>query len=222
LFTLGELSKSLIKNKIKIYQASSSEMFGSEGGNPKSELSQFNPVSPYGVSKLETHNACETFRNKFNMHVSSGILFNHESSRRSNKFVTRKISQGIAKIATGKQTKVELGNMGIRRDWGFAPEYVEAMWLMLQQDVPEDYVIATEESHSIRDFLTIAIEVAGLPGEPEEYVAISNELMRPKDIIDSFGNSQKALMNLGWSARTKINDLVGLMVEHDLAIEGES
>jgi GDPmannose 4,6-dehydratase len=222
LFTLGELSKSPIKNKIKIYQASSSEMFGSEGGNPKSELSQFNPVSPYGVSKLETHNACETFRNKFNMHVSSGILFNHESSRRSNKFVTRKISQGIAKIATGKQTKIELGNMGIRRDWGFAPEYVEAMWLMLQQDVPEDYVIATEESHSIRDFLTIAIEVAGLPGESEEYVAISSELMRPKDIIDSFGNSQKALMNLGWSARTKINDLVGLMVEHDLAIEGES
>jgi GDPmannose 4,6-dehydratase len=96
------------------------------------------------------------------------------------------------------------------------------MWLMLQQDVPEDYVIATEESHSIRDFLTIAIEVAGLPGEPEEYVAISSELMRPKDIIDSFGNSQKALKNLGWSARTKINDLVGLMVEHDLAIEGES
>jgi GDPmannose 4,6-dehydratase len=218
---LNALSKSFLKSKIKIYQASSSEMFGTEGGNPKSELSRFKPVSPYGISKLETHNACETFRNKYDMHISSGILFNHESPRRSNKFVTRKISQGIARIATGKQTKVELGNLAIRRDWGFAPEYVEAMWLMLQQDTPEDYVIATGESHSIREFLAIAIDVAGLPGELEEYVSISSDLVRPKDIMDSFGNPQKAFENLGWSAKTKINDLVKIMVEHDLAMEGK-
>jgi GDPmannose 4,6-dehydratase len=222
IFILDALSKSLLARKIKIYQASSSEMFGISNENPKSELSQFMPVSPYGVSKLETHKVCGAFRDTYDMHVSSGILFNHESSRRPNKFVTRKISQGIARIATGEQIKIELGNLEIRRDWGYAPEYVEAMWLMLQQDTPGDYVIATGESHSIRDFLTIAIDVAGLSGEVEEYVSISSDLVRTKDIVDSFGNPQKALINLGWSARTEINELVRIMVEHDLAMGGKS
>ena len=201
--------------KIKFYQASSSEMFGRMVENPANEDTPFYPRSPYGVSKLYGHWITKNYRESYNMFACSGILFNHESERRGIEFVTRKISDGVAKIKLGLADHITLGNLEAKRDWGYAPYYVEAMWLMLQQEKADDYVIATGETHSIKDFLNAAFKHIGID-DWTPYIKQDPRFMRPAEVDVLRGNSIKAFKELGWKPKTNLSELVKIMVNNDL------
>lgn len=206
-----------VGNSVRIYQASSSEMFGKVREVPQTEQTPFHPRSPYGVAKAFAHQICVNYRESYGMHISCGVLFNHEGERRGHEFVTRKISSNVAKISLGLQEKFSLGTMEPKRDWGYAGDYVEAMWLMLQQETPDDYVVATGETHSVREFVEEALAVAGLPGSPEDYVSIDPAFQRPAEVDLLIGDATKAKEKLGWSPKVDFKALVKLMVENDLA-----
>ena len=203
--------------KIKFYQASSSEMFGRMVENPANENTPFYPRSPYGVSKLYGHWITKNYRESYDMYACSGILFNHESERRGIEFVTRKISDGVAKIKLGLADHITLGNLDAERDWGYAPDYVEAMWLMLQQNTPDDYVIATGEKHSIRDFLEASFNYIGI-NDWESYVKQDARFMRPAEVDVLRGDYTKANKELNWTPKTSFNELVKIMVDNDLKL----
>jgi GDPmannose 4,6-dehydratase len=213
---LEAIRESQIKN-IKFYQASSSEMFGKMIDNPSHEESPFYPRSPYGVSKVYGHWITKNYRESYNMFNCSGILFNHESERRGHEFVTRKITDGVAKIHLGLDDKIHLGNIDAKRDWGYAPDYVEAMWLMLQQDEPDDYVVATGESHTIRDFLDLAFKAIGID-DWGKYVSQDPRYMRPADVEVLKGDYSKAKEKLGWAPKTPLKEIVRRMVENDIKL----
>lgn len=199
----------------RFYQASSSEMFGSTPP-PQSEMTVFHPRSPYGVAKLFGHWMTVNYREAHNLFACSGILFNHESPRRGENFVTRKITRAVARIKGGLQDKLYLGNLDSFRDWGYAPEYVEAMWLMLQQDNPDDYVVATGEAHSPREFCQIAFNHAGL--DWERHVEIDSRYYRPTEVDYLLGDASKAQKVLGWEPKTSFRQLVELMVDADIQL----
>ena len=201
----------------KFYQASTSEMFGRMVENPAKESTPFYPRSPYGVAKLYGHWITKNYRESYDMFATSGILFNHESERRGIEFVTRKISDGVARIHLGLQDKIVLGNLDSYRDWGYAPDYVEATWLMLQQDNPDDYVIATGETHSIREFLDVAFNKIG-ESSWKKYVGQDSRYMRPAEVDVLRGDSTKAQEELGWKPKTSFKELVEKMVNNDLKL----
>lgn len=201
---------------IRFYQASTSEMFGGTKEAPQNESTPFYPRSPYAASKLYAHWTTVNYREAYGMHASSGILFNHESPLRGAEFVTRKITLAVARIKYGLQKELTLGNLDAKRDWGYAMEYVEAMWSMLQQNEPDDYVIATGETHSVREFVETAFEAAGLGPSWESYVVTDPAFVRPAEVDLLLGDSSKAKESLGWSPRTTFGDLVSVMVEADL------
>jgi len=205
--------------KAKFYQASSSEMFGKVMEVPQKETTPFHPRSPYGVAKVFGHWATINYRESHGLFAVSGILFNHESPRRGKEFVTRKITNAVARIKLGLQDKLKLGNLEAKRDWGFAGDYVEAMWRMLQQDQPEDFVIATGETHRVKDFLEIAFQEAGLD-DWEKYIEIDPKYFRPAEVDLLVGDPSKAKKILGWEPRTDFRSLVKMMVEADLKKEG--
>ncbi len=200
--------------KTKFYQASSSEMFGKVQAVPQNELTPFYPRSPYGCAKLYSHWLAVNYRESYGIFACSGILFNHESPRRGQTFVTRKITCGIAEILAKKIDKIHLGNLDAKRDWGFAGDYVEAMWLMLQQPEADDYVIATGETHSVREFLEEAFGIVGL--DWQKYVEIDPKYFRPAEVDLLIGDSSKAKEKLGWEPKVKFKDLVKMMVEADI------
>jgi len=199
--------------KSRFYQASSSEMFGS-APPPQSEQTVFHPRSPYACAKVFGHNITVNYRESYGMHASSGILFNHESPRRGETFVTRKITRAVARIKCGVQQKLFLGNMDARRDWGYAPDYVEAMWRMLQQDQPDDYVIGTGEAHTVREFVELAFERADL--DWREHVEIDSRYFRPAEVDYLLADASKAQKALGWEPRVTFRELVRIMVDADL------
>ena len=205
------------EKEVRFYQASSSEMFGKVQQVPQTETTSFYPRSPYGVAKVYAHQICVNYREAYEMHVSCGILFNHEGEYRGEEFVTRKITKGVSEIVKGNLKKIRLGTLEPKRDWGYAGDYVEAMWLMLQQDIPDDYVIATGETHSVREFLELAIEYSGLTGIPEDFVEIDENFKRPAEVDLLVGDSSKAFKKLGWQPRMNFNQLVKKMVDNDLS-----
>src|SRR5271163_287852 len=200
--------------KPRFYQASSSEMFGKMQDIPQRETTPFYPRSPYGCAKVYAHWITVNYRESYNLFACSGILFNHESPRRGETFVTRKITRAVAHIKAGLQDKLFLGNLDAKRDWGYAKEYVEAMWLMIQQDEPDDYVIATNETHSVREFLEHAFSHVGLNWQ--DYVAIDPHYYRPAEVDLLIGDYSKAKQKLGWQPKTRFEDLVKLMVDADV------
>jgi GDPmannose 4,6-dehydratase len=202
--------------KVRFYQASSSEMFGLVRETPQRETTPFYPRSPYGAAKVYSYWVTVNYRESYGIHASNGILFNHESPRRGETFVTRKITRAAARIKAGLQEKLYLGNLDAKRDWGYAPEYVEAMWLMLQQENPDDYVIATGETHSIREFLDLSFGHAGL--EWQKYVGIDPHYYRPAEVDLLIGDASKAKKQLGWTPKTKFPELVRIMTEADIAL----
>jgi GDPmannose 4,6-dehydratase len=199
---------------IRFYQASSSEMFGKVREMPQTETTPFYPRSPYGVAKVYGHFITVNYRESYGLFAVSGILFNHEGPRRGLEFVTRKISDGVARIKLGLADELRLGNLDAKRDWGYAADYVEAMWMMLQADEAEDFVIATGEEHSVRDFAEIAFEHAGL--EMETYVVVDPEFLRPAEVDHLVGDASKARAKLGWEPRVTFRELVELMVDADV------
>jgi GDPmannose 4,6-dehydratase len=199
---------------IRFYQASSSEMFGKVREVPQSELTPFHPRSPYGVAKVYGHYITVNYRESYDLFAVSGILFNHESPRRGLEFVTRKITDGVARIKAGLTDELRLGNTDAKRDWGFAGDYVEAMWLMLQQDEPADYVVATGEEHSVQEFVELAFERAEL--DQDRHVVQDPQFLRPAEVDHLVGDASKARTELGWEAKTSFRALVQLMVEADL------
>jgi GDPmannose 4,6-dehydratase len=204
-----------VDTKIRFYQASSSEMFGRVREVPQSEMTPFYPRSPYGVSKVFGHYISVNYRESYNLFAVSGILFNHESPRRGIEFVTRKVTDGVARIKLGLADKVLLGNLDAKRDWGFAGDYVRAMWLMLQQDTAEDFVIATGETHSVRDLAQAAFEHAGL--DWQKHVGVDPKFIRPAEVDLLIGDPGKARRVLGWKPSVDFKGLVGMMVDADLA-----
>ncbi|HLX96497.1 MAG TPA: GDP-mannose 4,6-dehydratase [Verrucomicrobiae bacterium] len=200
----------------RFYQASSSEMYGLVREVPQTEKTQFHPRSPYAVSKVFAYWMTVNYREAYGMHATNGILFNHESPRRGEGFVTRKITRAVAHIKAGLQNKLYLGNLDAKRDWGYAKEYVEAMWLMLQQDKPDDYVIATGETHSVREFLEAAFGYAGL--DWTKYVELDPRYLRPSEVDLLIGDASKARRHLNWEPKTKFKDLVRLMVDADVQL----
>ena len=202
---------------VKFYQASTSEMFGKMVENPANENTPFYPRSPYGVAKLYAHWMTKNYRESYDMFNVSGILFNHESERRGIEFVTRKITDGVARVHLGYEDHIKLGNLDSRRDWGYSPDYVECMWLMLQQDKPEDFVIATGVSHSIRDFLDVAFDCVGI-NDWSNYVVQDERFMRPAEIDVLCGDSTKAREVLDWKPKTSFEDMVSRMVINDIAL----
>lgn len=210
------------EKSMKFYQASTSEMFGGleYNSSPKgyNEKSYFHPRSPYGVAKLYGHWITRNYRESYGIHASSGILFNHEGPRRGLEFVTRKISNSVARIKLGKQDHIELGNLDAKRDWGYAGDYVEGMWRMVQQDKPDDYVLATGETHTIREFLTLAFKEIGID-DWEPYVKFDKALVRPAEVDVLLGDPSKAEKELGWKREVNFEDLVSMMVQYDLGLE---
>ena len=204
----------------RYYQASSSEMYGDNLDSPKNENTRMMPASPYAAAKLFSHNLIRNYRVGYGMHASSGILFNHESPRRGETFVTRKITRAAARIKLGKQDKLVLGNMDAVRDWGFAGDYVEAMWLMLQQDTPDDYVIATGECHTVREFVNLTFELAEL--DPRNHVVTDERYLRPHEVPHLLGDSTRARELLGWRPKHSFEDLVKMMYLSDLDSESKS
>ena len=203
----------------KFYQASSSEMFGAEQP-PQNENTPFYPRSPYGVAKVYSHWITKNYREAYNLHANSGILFNHESPRRGETFVTRKITRAVAHISKGLQSELFLGNLDARRDWGYAPDYVIAMWLMLQQDAPDDFVVSTGSDLSVRDFVKLAFDVVNLNWE--NFVRFDEKYLRPTEVDSLVGDSSKANEKLKWRHSVNPTDLARIMVEHDLAkIDGK-
>jgi GDPmannose 4,6-dehydratase len=205
-------------NPIRFYQASSSEMFGKVRETPQTELTPFHPRSPYGVAKVFGHDITVNYRESYGMYACSGILFNHEGPRRGLEFVTRKITNTAARIKLGIDKELVLGNTDAKRDWGYAGDYVKAMWMMLQQDAPEDYVIATGETHSVDEFLTLAFEKAGL-GDFRQYVKHDPKFFRPAEVDLLIGDPSKAEKKLGWKREVGFDQLVDMMVKHDIAYE---
>ncbi len=203
---------------LRFYQASSSEMFGC-AKPPQNELTPFQPRSPYAVAKLYAYWMTRNYREGYGMFTCNGILFNHESPRRGETFVTRKISRALDSIKAGKQDKLFLGNLDSKRDWGYAPEYIEAIWAMLQQDQPDDYVVATGETHSIREFLDEAFGYLGM--DWKKYVEIDPHYFRPTEVDYLQGDSSKARKLLGWAPKVKFYDLVHIMVDADLELAGQ-
>ncbi len=203
---------------IRFYQASSSEMFGKVQAVPQDETTPFYPRSPYGVAKVYGHWITINYRESYDLHASSGILFNHESPRRGLEFVTRKVTHGVARIKAGLDDRLALGNLDAQRDWGYAADYVRAMWLMLQQDQPDDYVVATGETHSVRELVTLAFAAADL--DWERYVVIDERFLRPAEVDLLVGDSAKAERTLGWKRQVEFPELVQMMVEADLALVG--
>jgi len=209
---LDEIKK--FDNKIKFYQASSSEMFGNEKFPVKNENTPFHPASPYAIAKLYSHWTVNVYRQAYGMFVTSGILFNHESPLRGLEFITRKVSNGVAKISLGIDKILKLGNLTAQRDWGYAPEYVEGMWMMMQQKKPDDYVLATNEAHSVKELVEEACKVAGISSK---HVVSSKENLRPFDVQSLKGDYTKAKRKLGWESKTKFKKLVKIMVEEDIS-----
>ena len=204
----------LIKPDAKFYQASSSEMFGKVREVPQTELTPFHPRSPYGVAKVYGYWINVNYRESYNMFCSNGILFNHEGERRGKEFVTRKITDSVAKIKLGLQDKLGLGNLDAKRDWGYAKDYVEAMWLMLQQDKPDDFVVATGETHTVEEFCKVAFDCVGL--DYKKYIYIDPRFNRPAEVDLLIGDCSKAKRVLGWEPKVKFEQLVNLMVQADL------
>jgi GDPmannose 4,6-dehydratase len=205
-------------NPIRFYQASSSEMFGKVRESPQTERTPFHPRSPYGVAKVFGHDITVNYRESYGMYACSGILFNHEGPRRGLEFVTRKITNTAARIKLGIDKELVLGNTDAKRDWGYAGDYVKAMWMMLQQDAPDDYVIATGETHSVDEFLTLAFEKAGL-GDFRPYVKHDPKYFRPAEVDLLIGDPSKAEKKLGWKREVGFDQLVDMMVQHDIAYE---
>jgi len=203
---------------IRFYQAGSSEMYGKVLASPQTETTPFNPRSPYAVSKLFAHFMTIDYREAYGLHASNGILFNHESPRRGGTFVTRKVTRGVAAILRGEQEHLFLGNLDAQRDWGYAKEYVEAMWLMLQQPEPGDYVVATGEMHTVRELCEVAFGLAGL--EWEQYVRVDSTYFRPTEVDELCGDASKAQQVLGWRPQVRFAELVGIMLEADLVAGG--
>ena len=204
----------IVNNKIKFYQASTSEMFGKTSETIQCEDTVFHPRSPYGVAKMFGHYITINYRESFNIFGCAGILFNHESPIRGIEFVTRKVTDAVARIKYGKQKKLYLGNIDAQRDWGYAKDYIEAMWLMLQQDKPDDYVVATGKTFSVREMCETAFSYVGL--NYKDYVEIDPKLYRPAEVERLLGNPKKAKEKLGWEAKTSMKELIELMVEADL------
>ena len=207
-----------VNNPIRFYQASSSEMFGKVRETPQTERTPFHPRSPYGVAKVFGHDMTVNYRESYDLHASSGILFNHESERRGLEFVTRKITNSLARIKLGIQDQISLGNLDSARDWGYAGDYVEAMWRMLQQDDPDDYVIATGETHTIREFLDVAFRIAGYDSW-EPFVNHDTRFDRPAEVDLLLGDASKAQAKLGWTPKVNFEELVARMYESDLKNE---
>jgi GDPmannose 4,6-dehydratase len=205
----------LVAPGTRFYQASSSEMFGKVREVPQNERTAFHPRSPYGVAKVYGHGITVNYRESYGLFACSGILFNHESPRRGLEFVTRKVADGVARIKLGLASELRLGNLDARRDWGYAGDYVRAMWLMLQQDEPDDYVVASGETHSVQELVEIAFAVAGLNWE--EYVVVDPELKRPAEVDLLLGDAAKARATLGWRPSVRFPELIRMMVEADLA-----
>ena len=205
-------------SKTRFYQASSSEMFG-QSPSPQSESTPFHPRSPYGVAKVFAYWATVNYREAYGFHAVNGILFNHESPRRGETFVTRKVTRAVGRIKHGLQTELFLGNLDARRDWGFARDYVEAMWLAMQHEKPDDYVVATGEGHSVRELCQLAFAHAGL--DYRESVRLDPRYLRPAEVDDLLGNSSKAREVLGWRPKTNFNELVKMMVEADLELAAQ-
>ncbi|MDD5111441.1 MAG: GDP-mannose 4,6-dehydratase [Candidatus Altiarchaeota archaeon] len=201
---------------IRVYQASTSELYGTGGRSKQNEGTPFYPASPYAAAKLYGHHMARIYRDAYGIFACNGILFNHESPLRGLEFVTRKISNGVAKIALGIEKNLSLGNLDAKRDWGYAPEYVRSMWLMLQQKMPDDYVIATGESHSVREFVSEAFNVAGL--DWKKHVKVDRKFMRPLEVNLLRGDSRKAGKKLGWKPNVKFRELVRIMVENDMSL----
>jgi GDPmannose 4,6-dehydratase len=206
--------------RIRFYQASSSEMYGKVRETPQREETPFYPRSPYGVAKVYGHHITVNYRESYGLFAVSGILFNHESPRRGREFVTRRISEAVARIKLGLQDELLLGNLDARRDWGFAPEYVRAMWLMLQKSEPADYVIGTGTHHTPRNFVDLAFAHVGL--DPADFVRTDRSLLRPAEVDTLLADASKARRELGWEARTPFAELVGIMVEADLAAQEQA
>ncbi|WP_321420513.1 GDP-mannose 4,6-dehydratase [uncultured Methanomethylovorans sp.] len=198
----------------RVYQASSSEMFGKVQETPQTENTKFYPRSPYGVAKVYAYWTCVNYRESYDMHISNGILFNHESPRRGIEFVTRKITDSVARIYHGLESELHLGNLDAKRDWGFAGDYVDAMWRMLQQDKPGDYVIATGETHSVEEFVQEAFSIAGL--DWKKYVVVDPKFVRPAEVELLLGDASKAKRELGWEPKVHFKELVKMMVEADI------
>jgi len=211
-----EAARQSDKLNTKIYQASTSELYGKVAEIPQNENTPFNPLSPYAVSKQFAYWMSKNYRESYKMFISNGILFNHESPRRGPNFVTRKITRGVAEIALGRRKKIYLGNIDAKRDWGYAPEYVEAMWLMLQQDKPDDFVLATGETHSIREFLEEAFSIVNMKWE--KHVEIKKDLFRPSEVDLLVGDASKAKRILGWEAKVKFKELVKILLDADLEL----
>ena len=205
-------------NPIRFYQASTSEMFGEVRETPQTEMTPFHPRSPYGCAKVFGHYITMNYRESYDMFACSGILFNHEGPRRGLEFVTRKITNAVARIKLGLQNEIVLGNLDSKRDWGYAGDYVRAMWLMLQRDTPEDFVIATGEMHSIREFLDLAFAEVGID-DWTPYVRQDPKFLRPAEVDLLIGDASKAKEKLGWEPEVSFPQLVKMMVEHDLAVE---
>lgn len=210
------------EKSIRFYQASSSEMFGKVRETPQTELTPFHPRSPYGVAKTFAHYTCVNYREAYSMHISSGILFNHEGEYRGHEFVTRKITSNVARIKLGLQNKFSLGDLSPQRDWGYAGDYVEAMWKMTQVENASDYVIATGQTRSVRDFVETALEAAGLEPDVEKYVSYDQNMKRPSEVDLLVGDASKAKQELKWKPTTSFSQLVALMVENDLTLEAEN
>jgi GDPmannose 4,6-dehydratase len=204
----------------RVYQASSSEMFGDNPLTPQDENTTLMPASPYACAKTFAHHLCRNYRQSYNMHISSGILFNHESPRRGETFVTRKITMAAARIKLGLQDKLYLGNLSAKRDWGFAGDYVKAMWLMTQQEKPDDYVVATGETHTVQEFLEKVFSYAGL--DTEEYIKIDERFFRPHEVPLLLGNYKKIKEKLGWEPTVKFDSLAEMMYDADLALVNTS
>ena len=210
------------ETSIRFYQASSSEMFGKVRETPQTELTPFHPRSPYGVAKTFAHYTCVNYREAYGMHISSGILFNHEGEYRGHEFVTRKITSNVARIKLGLQERFSLGDLSPQRDWGYAGDYVEAMWKMTQVEKASDYVIATGQTRSVRDFVEAALIAAGLEPDVEKYVSYDQAMKRPSEVDLLVGDASKAKQELGWSPKTTFQELVSLMVENDLRLESKN
>ncbi len=208
-----------VNKNIRFYQASSSEMFGKVTETPQKETTRFYPRSPYGVAKVYGHYITVNYRESYNMFAVSGILFNHESPRRGLEFVTRKISHAVARISLGLQDLLELGNLESKRDWGYSGDYVEAMWLMLQQNNPDDYVIATGENHSVQEFVELAFQTVGITDWQKYVKANQSAYMRPAEVDYLIGNYSKAKNVLGWIPKTNFKQLVEMMVKADIELE---
>ncbi len=201
-----------METNTRIYQASSSEMFGRVLETPQNEKTPFNPCSPYGCAKVLAHNIASVYRESYKMFICNGILFNHESSRRGENFVTQKIAKAVAMIRKGKQKTLELGNLSAKRDWGYAPDYVKAMWLMLQHNTPDDYVVATGETHSVQEFVDTAFKYVGL--DPKKYVKINKKYFRPFEVDLLLGDASKIKNILKWTPTVRFDQLVAKMVNY--------